>query len=187
MRGSMRGHPMPGSWPRRQEPSHHAAGDEPPAWHTLKNLEPSWSPEPPPSPVRGPHARGLRSSQETLDTQKEWAQEAPPPPRAFMPTNGWSSRPEHLNLGGGGGVPGGMPEQDPMRAHYETIMRHAKDCPVAGHHSRPPSRQGSRPPSRQGSRATSRPASRSASRSGSRSASRSGHRSGYSSPGSDLR
>ncbi|MPC16927.1 hypothetical protein E2C01_009767 [Portunus trituberculatus] len=86
--------------------------DHPPAWHSLKprGREPSWSPEPPPSPVRGPHGvvpARLRASQETLETTKEWPPPpqdvelgqlaAPPPPRAFMPGT-WSPRPEHLPL-----------------------------------------------------------------------------------------
>ncbi|KAK4291509.1 hypothetical protein Pmani_035670 [Petrolisthes manimaculis] len=191
--------------------------EHPPAWQTLRarNHEASWSPEPPPSPVRGPHGVTpirLRASQEALDASvgKDWPlppppdldqMTAPPPPRAFM-AGIWSPRPEHLPLTAPAVVTDRVDPRSPSavaQVLYDIQpVRHAADCPAhrldskpetVRSSSRPPSRPTSRPQSRQGSgsRATSRPTSRSASRSGSRSASRSGHRSGYSSPGSDLR
>ena len=90
-------------WPT--QPSHHR--------------EPSWSPEPHPSPVRGPPGTlpaRLRASQEQLGVHqdhqdKEWpimpphpvemesqlAATLPPPPKAFYPGT-WSPRPEHLPI-----------------------------------------------------------------------------------------
>ena len=187
----------------------------PPPQRPARPRAPSWSPEPPPSPVRGLPVR-LRASQEALGP-KDWPPPVvdmdpliaslPPPPVGFYPGT-WSPRPEHLPLTADTvpivlrdhHSPGSMSATLTRHSTYIVdphAVRHAAGCPAhrasaeikteSRPGSRPPSRPSSRAASRPSSRATSRPTSRSASRSGSRSASRSGHRSGYSSPGSDLR
>lgn len=206
----MWGH-APGPWPpqgRRPEPSpaHVVPEDHPPAWHSLKPRarEPSWSPEPPPSPVRGPHGvlpPRLRASQETLETTKDWPPpppgveldqlEAPPPPRAFMPGT-WSPRPEHLPLTAATAVSGsrGDPRSPgalaaaavagggPVIYDDHHLVRHAADCPAHRLVTKQEcDRSSSRPASRPSSRPASRQGSRTTSRPASRSASRSGSRS----------
>ncbi|KAG0725160.1 hypothetical protein GWK47_039128 [Chionoecetes opilio] len=180
--------------------------DHPPAWHSLKprGREPSWSPEPPPSPVRGPHGvvpARLRASQETLETTKEWPPPphhdvemgqlaAPPPPRAFMPGT-WSPRPEHLPLTAatvaavrssdprspGALAAAGVAGSQVLYDHQHHV-RHAADCPAHRlQEAKDSVRSSSRPASRPSSRPASRQGSRTTSRPTSRSASRSGSRS----------
>ncbi|ROT66014.1 hypothetical protein C7M84_015990 [Penaeus vannamei] len=180
---------------RRPEPSpaHVVPEDHPPAWHSLKPRarEPSWSPEPPPSPVRGPHGvlpPRLRASQETLETTKDWPPpppgveldqlEAPPPPRAFMPGT-WSPRPEHLPLTAATAVSGsrGDPRSPgalaaaavagggPVIYDDHHLVRHAADCPA---HRLVTKQECDRSSSRPASRPSSRPASRQGSRTTSR-------------------
>lgn len=193
--------------------------DGPFAWqHRIQRTRaPSWSPEPPLSPLIAPHVLPprLRASQEALSL-KDWNppllpnvemdplnSTLPPPPVSFYP-GAWSSRPEHLPLTGDripisfrdhqinyrspGTMTSSLERHGPYLVDSHTI-RHVVGCPA--HRSsldlKVEGRSSSRPSSRIASRPGSRTMSRPTSRSASRSGSRSGHRSGYSSPGSDLR
>ena len=181
-----------------------------PIWpsHSSRHREPSWSPEPHPSPVRGPPGTlpaRLRASQEALSQEKEWhpmpphpvemdalAANLPPPPKAFYPGT-WSPRPEHLPIGvplpPGMIIPGDI-RTDPRSPGAAAATMAARSSgalycsePHVRHAAGCPANRASMeskpdPSSRPPSRPSSRPASRPSSRATSRPSSRSASRSG---------